>query len=79
MDYVKFLPTEEGEFPVISGSIWSGIDENYMIDDWRVWSGAEGDFPEQEISSFLCSTEPLDHMFMSEEEINDYTTYSGGE
>lgn len=80
MDYIKFLSPVPDAFTVTSGTTWSGVDENYMIDEiWNVWSGPEEGFPEQEITSYLCITNPLVNGHMSEEEIFDYTTYSGGE
>ena len=77
MDYIKFISTVQDAFTTTSGTTWSGVDEDYMIDGlWNVWTGNEGGFPEQEIVSYLCTSHPLVHMFMTEEEI---TTYSGGE
>ena len=79
MDYIKFLSEVPNAFTVTSGTTWSGVDESYMIDDWNVWSGPEEGFPEQEITSYLCISNPLENERMTEEEITDYTTYSGGE
>ena len=79
MDYVKFISTVVDAFTVTSGTVFSGVDPDYMIDDtYHVWSGPEGGFPLQEITSYLCTANPLVHDHMTPEEINDYTTYSGG-
>ena len=79
MDYIKFLSAVPDAFTVTSGTTWSGVDENYMIDDWNVWSGTDSEFPEQEITSYLCVSNPLENIRMTSEEIGDYTTYLGGE
>ena len=80
MDYIKFLSTVPNAFTVTSGTTWSGVDESYMIDGlWNVWTGNENGFPEQEITSYLCISNPLENSRMTDEEITDYTTYSGGE
>jgi hypothetical protein len=79
MEYIKFYSVVPNAFTVTSGTTWSGVDEDYMIDDWNVWSGTEETFPLQEIVSYLCIQNPLPTNGMTEQEIEDYTTYSGGE
>jgi len=79
MEYIKFYSTVPNAFTVTSGTAWHGVDENYMIDGWNVWAGAPGYFPIDNITIYLCVPDPLLMDLMSEEEINDYTTYLGGE
>ena len=78
MDYVKFISTIADAFTVTSGTVFSGVDPDYMIDEYNVWSGPDNSFPLQQIESYLCTVNPLVYGFMTPEEINDYTTYSGG-
>jgi hypothetical protein len=78
MDYIKFISPVPDAFTVTSGTVWSGVAADYLIDDtWNVWSGSESEFPKEGLSSYLCISNPLEHEFMTEEEIADYTTLGG--
>jgi hypothetical protein len=76
MDYIKFLSTVPDAFTTVSGTPFEGVDTDYMIDGWNVWTGDEGTFPLEELTSYLCISNALENVFMTDEEI---TTYSGGE
>jgi hypothetical protein len=69
MKYIKFFVPKTITTPITV----SGVDQNYRInEDWAVWSGEGVAFPEIEITSFMCVTQPLIYHDLSQEEETFY-------